>query len=148
MIQFIQLFSYWIIFWFLAYYIYYIVFQNNNKYRSLVNPIPVFIFALIENIVALIIMIISYKPIPSIILYLFVILFMKLIPLYLLRNEPIFWWKSILFSIFIFLIYNLYLVYNQTNIYDIYKKTMVSLLENKNDTPGYNLIHKLLLKMY
>jgi hypothetical protein len=31
-------------------------------------------------------------------------------------------------------------MYNETTLYDIYKKTMVSLLQGDNKTPGYNLI--------
>jgi hypothetical protein len=146
-IKFSHLFSYWCLVWFIMYYLYYIVFNNNNKIRIIVNPIPVFMFALIENIIMLMIMIVSYKPISSIILYLFVILFMKLIPLYLLRNQPILWVKSILFTSLVFFIYNLYLIYNQTSLYEIYKKTMISLLEEKHDTPGYNLIYKMYLQM-
>jgi hypothetical protein len=144
-IEFSYLFSYWILCWFFLYYIYFILLKNNNKYRAIINPIHVFIFALIENLVALaIIMVVSYKPLS---LYLMMILFMKLIPLYILRNEPILWCKSFIFTIVVFLIYNLYLNYNQTNIYEIYTITMNSLLENRNETPGYAFINKYILRI-
>lgn len=146
-IEFIHLFSYWIIVWFIIYYIYYMIFNNNNKMSMIVNPIPVLIMGIIENVIMLIIMIISYKPISSIILYLIMIICMKLVPLYLLQNRPILWFKSILFTSIVFLIYNLYLIYNQTSIYEVYKKTMNSLLQGKYDTPGYNLIHQLMNKI-
>ena len=136
-ILFSELFSYWIFIWFI---LYYILFMNKEKIKTIVNPIPVFIFALFENFIMLLIMIFLYKPFSSIIIYTIVVFFLKLIPLYILRNEKISWLKNLLFTFLVFVVYNLYLNYKKTNIYEIYNKTMDSLLENKGLTPGYALL--------
>ena len=136
-IEFSELFSYWILIWFI---LYYIIFMNKEKIKTILNPIPVFIFALLENIIMLIIMILSYTPVLSVIMYMLIILFMKLIPLYMLRNEKVSWFKNILFTILVFVVYNLYLNYKQTNLYEIYNKTIESLLQDKGLTPGYSLL--------
>lgn len=136
-IEFSDLFSYWIFIWFIAYVI---LFMNKDKIKTIVNPIPVFIFALLENIIILLIMIFLYKPVSSIIIYTFVVIFIKLIPIYILRNEKISWLKNLLFTFLVFVVYNMYLNYKKTNIYEIYNKTMDSLLENKGLTPGYALL--------
>lgn len=126
------IFSYWIFLLFVVYLIY------PTKYT---NPFLLLCVALLEQTSSFIYYI--YKGISFFILfiYLLLIISIKVIPLYLLRNSknkfnPI-------FSILFFLIYLLYLKYYGTNFLQIYKQVNTSMIKGTNDTPFFYYLNNI-----
>ena len=156
-------FSYWIVIWFIFYYIISLQRERSPLTQQIYkygNPIVSFIIALTENIIVFIILLFYNPPISLVIKYLFMMLVIKIIPLYLLytilpKNIILdsaipppkmltFWKNSFISFLVMFSLYNLYLFWNNTNIIDVYTKTIYFVFTNKNKTFFFNLINGLL----
>ena len=113
------IFSYWIFTWYLLYEFKYI------KY----SPKLALIVALIDNMVLLLLMIINNNNIINILLFSFVQLCIKIIPLWRLRNNNIYDLKSLCI---LFIIYMIWLFINNTNIFILNKIKMDKIKNNIN----------------
>jgi hypothetical protein len=136
------IFSYWIFLWFIIYYFSPITYTI-KKY---INPFFGLLIALIENIISFIYISIKTKNILIISYYLLMMLLMKGLPIYLLYSHNynyINYKTDISAFIFVFLIYNIYLSINNTNIIEIYKSINKSIFNGENKTPIFYLMTKL-----
>jgi hypothetical protein len=115
------IFSYWIFAWYLLYEFKYI------KYKY--SPKLALIIGLISNTILLILMIIYKNNIINILLFCVVQLFIKIIPLWRLRNNNIYDLKSLFI---LFIIYMIWLFINKTNIFVLNKIKMADIKNNIN----------------
>jgi len=118
MVRFDYIFSYWIFVWYILYYFNFIPY----------SPKLALILALIENI-GLLIGMLYYSSLNMIFLFCFINFFIKIIPLWTLRKEKIYK-KDIYPLITIFIIYNIWLIINNTNLYKIMKKAHYDMVHN------------------
>jgi hypothetical protein len=107
------------------------------------NPKLWLILAIILNIIEIFFMIYYNNPILYVILFLIINFFIKVIPLYLLRNNP-FRTKDFLFGIIIFIVYLFWLFINKTNFYEIIKNNFNDIRIKKIGTPMIYYITNLL----
>ena len=129
------LFSYWIIGWTLIYYFTDTTTTIGKILYHWFNPIFALLFALLENIVTFI-FILLYNPKTDLILkYVSMTALLKVFPIYLLRNHPVNWARTFFAFLLLFLMYNLYLYANETDVVEVYKRTFTSNLKDKPDTP-------------
>jgi len=117
-------FSYWMFFWYLLYAL------KFTKYS------PKFIIGLgiIENIIMFLLMF-YYKTKPITIIYFIIInFFIKIVPFYMMINEKI---KicDIYASIILFVIYSLWVYLNGETVIEYNNKIFESLVYNKSETP-------------
>lgn len=138
-IRFDYLFSDWIFIWFV---IYFLASKTNDSlgakyiYENM-NPIIGLFVALFENIF-LFILILIYNPNMELIFkFLLMMVTVKIIPIVLLQNTKIRFIENSLSLIMIFALYNVYLYIENTNIYNIYKNTTMSVIHNNNKTPFF-----------
>ena len=103
-------FSYWIFVWYLLY-IFKII-----KY----SPKFALILGLIENLIGLMVMIYYKNSFIIIFLFCFVNFFIKVVPIWSLRKET-YQIKQILYTFFLFSLYSLWLLINNTNPYNVIK---------------------------
>lgn len=102
-----HLFSNWIIVW-------YIIFMFDlTKY----NPKFALIVAILQNLIGLIYKLLS-DSIYNVFIFAMIMFFIKLIPLYTIIHTKI-KKKDIYFTIFLFILYNIWLYINRTNMYKI-----------------------------
>lgn len=138
------LLSYWIFTWSIIYIIILFFFNYNNKYIYFFinncNPILLLLFALFENIITFIIMMSYYVRIRILILFTIMMILFKIIPLYLLSFGKINYIPNIISILIFFIVYNIYLLINGTNIIDIYTKSIKLVMEEK--TPFLYFIQK------
>jgi len=126
------IFSYWIFVWFLLY------LCKITKY----NPKYLLIIGVIENLITIIIGIYYKTSFLYILYFIFIMIIMKLIPLYFVWNND----NNIAdlsFSIFIFILYNAWLIINRTNVIIIQEKILDSIIKVKNRTPILWLINNI-----
>ena len=140
-------FSYWILIWFLIYYfitkISIIHTKTKTTIRNNFNPKFALYIALFENICRFIYLL-FYNPTISLILkYILMIFVLKVIPLYLVKEEKIVLPKDLLPISGLFVVYNVYLTFLQKSIYTIYKSSTHYLIKGSNQTPFFNLLHHL-----
>jgi len=136
------LFSYWILIWAIMYF-----FAQRAKETTAskficenMNPMIVLVVALLENMY-MFTRILIYNPLPSLLAkYLFMMFFIKIIPIYLIRNYKIKMIENIATFIFIFIVYIIYLLSNKTSVYDVYIEVDKSILGNEERTPMFQLI--------
>jgi hypothetical protein len=140
-------FSYWIVIWFIIYYI--LVHTNiiNPEYKNYIkkyfNPKLALLIALFENLCILILLLL-YKPtIIIVVKYIFMILVLKIIPLYLLQTENINIPHDFFPVAILFILYNVYLTVLQTSLYSIYMSSSQYILRGSNNTPFFSLLEKL-----
>jgi hypothetical protein len=140
------LFSYWIYAWFL---LFYFTPEHSPKgtpsdfIRQYLNPSVAFYVALAEN-AATLLAILVYNPQPAIIAkFLGMMFVVKMLPLYLLRNDPLRLSRDIPILIGVFMVYNAYLYWNETDLWDVYKRTFESIRQGKNYTPLFGLLNTL-----
>ena len=120
-------FSYWIFVWFLLYHF------GFTSY----NPKIALIIALIENIGILFLMIYLKNSFIYIFLFCLINFFIKVIPVWLLRNTK-YDWKDVYAIFALFLIYILWLLINEVD----FKKYVTDRYEHlKHNTPAAPLIH-------
>lgn len=145
-VRFDFLFSYWLLIWFI---IYYFISPSDSKIVKFItnymNPIYGLLFALIENIIVFIFIIKSHFEWWWFFIYIFMMVSIKILPIYLLQNSKIQFIPNIISFGIIFGLYNIYLHANDTNLYEIYNKTIQSYKEGNDQTPLFNLIHNIFL---
>jgi len=113
------IFSYWIFVWYLLY-----EFKIINN-----SPKLALIIGLISNTILLLLMIYYDNNIYNILLFCIVQLFIKIIPLWRLRNNNIYDYKSL---IILFIIYMIWLYINKTNIHKLNKTKLEKIKNNIN----------------
>jgi len=136
------LFSYWIFVWAIVYF-----FAQRAKETTAskficenMNPLFALILALLENIF-MFIKILIYNPVPSLVAnYLFMMLFVKILPIYLIRSYKIKIIENVASFICIIIVYNIYLYFNKTTPYYVYMEASKSIIGNENKTPMFQLI--------
>ena len=128
-------FSYWIFAWFL---LYYFDFTNYNPKFGLS-------IALFFNTIRLFTTI--YYKNSFIYIFLFVVIntFLKIIPLWILKNDSI-KKTDILATLYLFGIYNIWLLLNNTNIIELMKDSMNAIKSNHPNTPFIYYIDKYILQ--
>ena len=126
------IFSYWVFLLFIFYYI--------TKF-SKINPFLLLCGALIEQTLALLYYVYIGLPTMPLAIYAFIIVIIKVIPLYLIRNSKDKW--NPVFSLSFFLAYLLYLHYQGTNFIEVYKKVNKSMIQGTNDTPFFYYLKKI-----
>lgn len=126
------IFSYWIFFWYLLY-----TFKLTNK-----NPLIAFIFGLIENLFVLLAMIFYGSKYAW--RFLINIFIFKCVPIYCLTKKSYnITIKDAWFTLWIFSIYVIWLIANNISIYQVYKKSIKSLINDTNETPFMQLFEKI-----
>jgi len=129
-------FSYWIVAWYLLY------IAKITKY----NPKFVLILGIIENSFLLLFMIIYKTKISSIVIFIILNIFIKIIPYYTVRNDKIIK-KDIIATIILFIIYCLWLYINTgNNVIEYYIKISESVIKDKNETPAMRFINNIISK--
>jgi hypothetical protein len=135
------LFSGWIFYWIIIYYL--LTILNNSYSRAIklyFNPLLAIIIASIFSLVEFIDIIIKNPKFNIIWKYTIILLF-KLFIIYLLMRDNI---KINFINIFILIIiygaYNLYLYTKNTNIIEIYNKEHNAVITGKNITPFFHFI--------
>lgn len=139
-IRFDYLFSYWIIAWFFIYYFIDVKNWIGGQIHKYGNPKFALIFALIENIITLFWIIAVNRDIWIIFKYFCMMLIVKIWPLYLVWNSPVKIPQDIYVFITIFVIYNVYLYFNDETLITIYKRTFTSIINRDNNTPLFGFI--------
>ena len=138
------IFSFWIVGWLIIYMlsIYTTPKSPQTKwFYENANPIYVFYLGLVENLANLLLIFAVNPQINVIAKFSLVIIIMKLIPIYLLRNAPTNPYYNIAIFIAVFAIYNIYLWLENQNILDIYKKIIQNTLEGGDATPMTRIIN-------
>jgi hypothetical protein len=130
------IFSYWILLWYLAYAI---------KFTD-ISPKFAFIFGILENIAMFSFM--SYKgtSLDSLFRFGLTNFITKLIPLYLLRGEPI-RRSDVIMTLLIFGLYNAWLYVNGETFSRVVAQITDSLANNKNETPFMKLLDQVEIKI-
>jgi len=140
------LFSYWLFFWFLIYYIF-IHFTIEGKLFNFIkkaaNPIVGLIVASIENVITLLLLIYKNNGFISTITYLFSIFLFKGIPIYLLKDYDVHVFYSSIAFLIVFLIYLVYVIAKHQNPLEIYKTTFESILFEQKNTPFFKMASNL-----
>jgi hypothetical protein len=125
------IFSYWILIWYLAY-----VIQFTN-----ISPKFALMFGLAENIVMFSYIAYIGTPISTLMRFGFTNLIIKIIPIYLLRGEPI-RRSDVTMTLLIFGLYNAWLYVNGETLSHVVAKITDSLANNKNETPFMKLMDR------
>jgi hypothetical protein len=134
MLRFDYIFSIWIFIWYILYELYFISY----------NPKIWIIIALILNFINFLFML-YFKRFYIAILFLIPVLFLKIIPLWTLRNTKIYM-KDFIFGIFLFIIHNIWLMYNSINYYTIFKNYLNMIKYNEINTPIIKLLDNTIKK--
>lgn len=139
------LFSYWVYLWFLIFYFTINVRNSTAAFfiQKNLNPILALYFALFENIITFLYIIYVNPEIVIIVKFLLMILVVKVLPIYLISDKKINFSNDIYTLMIIFGIYNIWLWVNDTNIYEIYERTINAVSSGDNKTPFYNFINYL-----
>ena len=130
-LRFDLIFSYWIFIWFLIYKLKWVMY----------SPKFAIIFGLIENLFMLIMMFLFGTKMESIIYFIIINIFIKVIPLYYLRNDYISW-KDIYFTFVLFILFIIWLHINNKSLIGNLKLIHDSLVYNEFNTPFFALIKK------
>ena len=138
------LFSYWIYAWF---FLFYFTPDHSTKgtpsdfIKKYLNPTVAFYVALAENLLTFLAILIYNPEINILLKFIAMMLVVKIIPLYLLRNYPIQFSRDIPVLISVFIAYNVYLAWNETDLWDVYKRTFESIRQGQNYTPFFGLLN-------
>ena len=125
-------FSYWIYFWYILY-----VFKITNF-----SPKFPLILGLLDNIIMLFLMLVYGTSKRTIFYFIVINTLIKVVPLYYLRNEKL-KIKDIYFTIFLFIIFILWLHLNRHSLFGNIKLIHDSLLFGQDKTPFMAFINKL-----
>lgn len=131
-IRFDLIFSNWMFVWFILYW-----FQFTQY-----NPKAVFIVGVFENVITVILAIYYRTHAKYILYFLGLIVFLKVFLLYLIWNTR-FLMKDAIATILVTLVYVTWLHWNNTNVVDLYRKVVTSVIKEKNETPILGWIHEL-----
>lgn len=146
LVRFDYLFSYWIVIWFILYYnIDAFKGPTTNFFKKIGNPILALWLAFWFNTYEIIYMSLIKFNLLLIIEFSFMILLIKVIPIYLLyrRGLSINWTNDTIITALVILIYIIYLYANNQDPAKIYQETEKSLIQGDNKTPMFYLIEKL-----
>lgn len=127
------IFSYWIFVWYLLY-----IFKITNK-----NPLLAFILGFIENMIVIIAML--YYGSKYTWIFLINVLIFKIIPIYSLSKSSYYGFKNIndiWVLIWLFFVYYIWTIANKVSVFEIYKKHIDSLINDKNETPFMRFVQK------
>jgi hypothetical protein len=130
------IFSYWILIWYLAYVI---------KFTN-ISPKFALMFGVAENIAMFSYIAYVGTPISILMRFGFANLIIKIIPLYLLRGEPI-RRVDVVMTLLIFGLYNAWLYVNGETFSRVVAQITDSLVHNKNETPFMKLLDNVERKM-
>jgi hypothetical protein len=130
-LRFDLVFSYWIYFWYILY-----AFKLTNY-----SPKFPLLLGLIDNIIMLFLMLMYGTSGRNIFYFVIINTLIKVVPLYYLRNELI-KMKDIYFTIFIFLIFIIWLHINKQSLIGNIKLIHDSLLYGKDETPFMAFLKK------
>jgi len=122
------IFSYWIFAWFLLYF--FKITEYNPKYLLLLG--------VLENLITVIMSFYYKTSIKYIIYFIFIMIVMKIIPLYLSwnnKNNFTSLRKDLVASISVFVLYSFWLYFNGTDVIRIQRRIVDSIIEEKNETP-------------
>lgn len=122
------IFSYWIFAWFLLY------FFKVTKY----NPKYLLLLGVFENLMTIILGLYYKTSIMYIVYFIFIIIIMKIIPLYLSwnnKNNFTSLRSDLTASICVFVLYSFWLYFNGTDVISIQRRIVNSIIEEKNETP-------------
>jgi hypothetical protein len=122
--------SYWIFAWFLLYYYKYVTY----------NPLLLLIVAGIENVVLLSLMIYYKNPLFTILLFIIINTFIKIIPIYLLRNTKV-TLCDIKSYVVVFLIYLIWMYLNKKDPIEFQNKTLDSIKNKRFDAPITHIVN-------
>jgi hypothetical protein len=123
--------SYWILTWYLLYIL--------NIIH--ITPKLFLIIGLFENFIMLLLMFYYHSKIITIINFIIINIFIKVIPYYTVRKDKI-TFKSIKTSLFVFIAYCIWLLINNESLINYQQKIANSLIYNKNETPAMLFISK------
>ena len=127
------IFSYWVFIWYLLY-----IFRITNY-----NPLFALYLGLFENLFTIGLML--YNRSKYTILFLINVLLFKGIPIYTLRKLS-FSVNDVFRTILLFCIYLFWVRINDVSILDLGKKHILSLINDKNETPFMFMLNKLYRK--
>lgn len=123
-------FSYWMFFWYILY----------SLKITMYSPKFIIGLGIIENFIMLLFMF-YYKTKPITIIYFLVInFFIKIIPFYMMLNERI-KISDIYATVVLFIIYSIWVYMNGETVIEYHNKIFESLIYNKNETPFINFIN-------
>lgn len=144
-LRFDYLFSYWLFVWFLIYY--FTINVKGSRIANIIqkyfNPLLALYIALIENILTLFYLLLVRPEIVLIVKYFIMLFFVKILPIYLIKHKKIHFYNDTLVIIVIFSCYNIYLWLNDTNLHEIYKRTISAISSGEKITPMFFLLNKL-----
>jgi len=142
--------SYWIFLWAVIYILlnrYTKETPLTNKYINYFiqncNPLIAICIALVITIFSLLLLIIYKSSLLNIVLYVLLIITIKIIPIYFLlylKPNPFISnvESNIITTLFVFIVYNLYLKINGISMYKFYRESTNKIIQGK--TPFFNLI--------
>ena len=125
-------FSYWVYLWYLLYIL------KVTKY----NPKFAIGIGIIDNLIMLCLMLYFGTKIQSIITFIIINTIIKIIPYYTLKNTPL-KIRDILFTLFLFILFIVWLHINKQSLKGNLKVIYNSLIYGKNKTPLMNLLQKI-----
>lgn len=132
MVLYSSVYSYWILAWYILYMF------NITTYNPKIWIIIILIFIFILSCILLYLK--KYNALVSIIAVNFVI---KVIPLWTIRNTKILM-RDVYAGLLLFIIYNLWIMYNNESLYSLYNQLCVPLLnDGQLNNPIMHLINKL-----
>lgn len=141
-IRFDFVFSYWIYVWFLLYWFVPKTKPSKSSTTHFIyewmNPMVFFFIGFGENAFTLALLWYYTNNTTILFKYTAMMFFVKLLPIIILWNRPIHWFVNLVIGSIAFILYNVYLAWNGTNIVDVYSRTFTSLLEDKDQTPLYS----------
>ena len=123
------IFSYWILIWYLAYAI---------KFTN-ISPKFALVVGLVENLIMFSYIAYLGTPVDTLIRFGFANTAIKIIPLYLLRGEPI-QRSDVIMTLLVFGLYNAWLFIHGETFSRIVVRITDSLVHNKNETPFMSLL--------
>ena len=126
------IFSYWIYVWYILFVFHYT--EYSPKFALLIG--------VIDNIIMLILMLRYGTKTKTIILFILVNTLIKIVPLYYLRNNVL-KWKDIMATLFLFVLFILWLHWNSQSLVGNIKLIHDSLLYNQDKTPIMALTKKI-----
>lgn len=135
-LRFDLILSYWIFAWFILY------IYNIIPY----SPHFTLVLALLFECVVFILMIIKNTSKYYIALFIIITILIKVIPLYILRNETIDYLPQLFYMGVLITIYAIWLLLNKQNAIDYFTNQMQGLYEGKATTPAISIIYPYLMK--
>ena len=127
-----MVFSYWVVLWFILYYF------NLTSF----SPKFAITVGILENIILFIFMVIWGTSIRTILWFVIINTFIKILPFYYLRHES-YNLKDVYATIALFVLFIVWLHINKQSLVGNAKLIYNSLIYGNNNTPVMNLLHKI-----